>query len=160
MLCQNCKKRTATVHLTDLVQGDKRERHLCEECASTEGITVKQHISINDVLNSFLSSQSSIQSLANIKCPECGMTFMEFRSKGVLGCPNDYDVFNQALESLIERAQGGATRHTGKAPGQEVELDPEQQKKMEMQRALREAVEREDYEEAAQLRDQLKELGE
>jgi len=159
MLCQNCKKRTATVHLTDLVNGDKRERHLCEECASAEGITVKQHISINDVLNSFLSSQSTIQNLANIKCPDCGMTFMEFRSKGLLGCPKDYDVFGQALESLIERAQGGGTQHTGKAPGEGARMDPKQQKKLDMQRALREAVEREDYEQAAQLRDQLKEFG-
>ena len=160
MLCQNCKKRTATVHLTDLVNGDKRERHLCEECASSEGITIKQHVSINDVLNTFLSSQSNIQNLANIKCPDCGMTFMEFRSKGLLGCPNDYDVFGQALESLIERAQGGSTHHTGKVPGEGGRMDSRQQNRLDMQRALRNAVEREDYEQAAQLRDQLKEFGE
>ena len=57
MLCQQCKKQTATVHLTDLAKNEKRERHLCEECAAREGIAVKQHVSINDVLNQFLQSR-------------------------------------------------------------------------------------------------------
>lgn len=158
MLCQQCKKHTATVHLTDLVKGEKRERHLCEECANREGIAVKQQASINDVLNAFLMSQSSVQELAKIKCPECGMSFVEFRSQGLLGCPNDYDVFGRALASVIERAQDGQSRHTGKAPGQVVEMDPVQQERLTLQRELRDAVEKEDYERAAQLRDRLGEL--
>ncbi len=158
MLCQHCKKRTATVHLTDLVKGQKRERHLCEECASQEGVAVQQHVSLNDVLNSFLMSQSNVQELAKIKCPQCGMSFVEFRSQGLLGCPNDYDVFDRALESVIERAQDGHTHHTGKAPGEVVRIDPVHQERLRLQRELREAVEKEDYELAAQLRDQLGEL--
>ena len=158
MLCQQCKKQTATVHLTDLVKGEKRERHLCEECAGQEGVAVKQHVSIHDVLNSFLMSQSSVQELAKIKCPECGMSFVEFRSQGLLGCANDYDVFGRALASVIERAQDGQTHHTGKAPGQVAEIDPVQQERLRLQRELREAVEKEDYERAAQLRDQIGEL--
>lgn len=158
MLCQRCKKQTATVHLTDLVKGEKRERHLCEECAGQEGVAVKPHISINDVLNSFLMSQTSIQELAKLKCPECGISFVEFRSQGLLGCPRDYDVFGEPLASVIERAQDGQTRHAGKAPGQTVRIDPRQQERLRLQRELREAVEREDYERAAQLRDQLGEL--
>ena len=105
MLCQKCKKNTATVHLTDLIKGEKREKHLCEECASEEGVTVKQHVSITDVLNSFLMSQSAIQELANLKCPECGLTFVEFRTQGLLGCPNDYDVFGEPLAAVISKAQ-------------------------------------------------------
>jgi len=158
MLCQQCKKQTATVHLTDLVQGEKRERHLCEDCANTEGVVVKQNISINDVLNSFLMSQSSVQELAKVKCPDCGMSFVEFRNQGLLGCPNDYDVFGRALAGVIERAQDGQARHTGKKPGEMVQVDPVQQERLRLQRELREAVEREDYELAARLRDQLGEL--
>lgn len=158
MLCQHCKKRNATVHLTDLVKGEKKERHLCEECASSEGIAVKQHVSINEVLNTFLSSQSSVQALANVSCPDCGMTFMEFRSKGLLGCPKDYDIFGEALENLIERAQEGYSHHTGKQPGQEIILDPVQSERLNLQRQLRDAVEREDYEKAADLRDRLNDL--
>ena len=155
MLCQQCKKQTATVHLTDLVKGEKREKHLCEACAGQEGIVVKQNVSINDVLNSFLMSQSSVQELARLKCPQCGISFVEFRNQGLLGCPNDYDAFGQAIGGVIERAQDGQTRHTGKQPGQVARIDPVQQKRLQLQRDLREAVEREDYERAADLRDQL-----
>ncbi len=156
MLCQHCKKQTATVHLTDLAKGEKRERHLCEECASREGIAVKQHISINDVLNQFL--QSGVQELARIRCPDCGMSFVEFRSQGLLGCPNDYDVFGEALASVIERAQDGHTHHTGAAPGHKTPVRSVQEERLRLQRELREAVEAEDYERAAQLRDRIGEI--
>jgi protein arginine kinase activator len=153
MLCQQCKKQTATVHLTDLVKGDKRERHLCEECAAKEGIAVKQHVSINDVLSTFL--QSGVQELAKLRCSECGTSFVEFRSQGVLGCPKDYEVFGDALASVIERAQDGETHHTGKKPGQHLKTNPVQEERLRLQRELREAIEREDYEQAAQIRDRL-----
>ena len=158
MLCQRCKKHTATLHLTDLVNGEKQEKHLCVHCAADEGIAVKQHVSINEVLNSFLMSQASVQELAKLKCPECGTTFVEFRSQGLLGCPNDYDAFGEALAHVIERAQDGHTRHTGNAPGRNVEIDPAQQERLQLHRELRDAVDTEDYERAARLRDRLAEL--
>lgn len=157
-MCNKCKKNTATVHLTDLIKGEKREIHLCEECAAEEGITVKQQVSITDVLNSFLASQATIQEIANLKCPRCGLTFVEFRSQGTLGCPDDYEVFGEPLASVIAKAQNGKTHHTGKAPGQNIVVDPAQQEKLKLQRELREAVEIEDYRRAAQLRDQLAEM--
>jgi protein arginine kinase activator len=158
MLCQNCKKHTATVHMTDLIGGDKQERHLCEACAAQEGVSVKQHVSINDVLNSFLMCQAGVQELTKVRCPHCGLSFMEFRSQGVLGCPNDYEAFGEALGNVIERAQDGHTHHSGKSPGQVVTIDPKQQAKLDLQRELRTAVEQEDYERAAKLRDQIAEL--
>lgn len=158
MLCQRCKKHEATIHLTDLVKGEKREKHLCQRCASEEGITVKQQVSINEVLNSFLMSQATVQELAQLKCPECGMTFVEFRSQGLLGCPQDYDAFGEALANVIQRAQDGQLQHTGKRPGESIPFDPVLQKRLLIQRQLRDAVETEDYERAAELRDQLAEL--
>lgn len=158
MLCQRCKKNSATVHLTDIVSGEKREKHLCEDCASEEGVTVKQHVSITDVLNSFLMSQDAVRELANLRCPDCGLTFVEFRSQGLLGCAKDYDVFGDALANVISRAQNGQTHHTGKSPGQVVVADPRQQQRHRLQRELREAVEAEDYRLAARLRDQLAEM--
>lgn len=155
MLCQNCKKHTATVHLTDLIGGEKQERHLCEACAGKEGVMIKQHVSINDVLNSFLMCQAGIQELSKVKCPECGLSFVEFKSQGLLGCPNDYDAFGESLESVIQRAQDGHTHHTGKSPGEVVVIDPLQQQRLDLQRELRAAVESEDYERAAKLRDQI-----
>jgi protein arginine kinase activator len=156
MLCQQCKKQTATVHLTDLAKGEKKERHLCEDCAAREGIAVKQHVSINDVLNQFL--QSGVQELSKIKCPDCGITFVEFRSQGLLGCPNDYDVFGEHLGSVIERAQDGHNHHTGKAPGQKSASKSAHEERLALQRELREAVAAEDYELAARLRDRLGEI--
>jgi len=158
MLCQHCKKQTATVHLTDLVKGEKRERHLCESCASQEGVIVKQHVPLPDLLNSFLQSQSGVQELTRLRCPDCGMTFIEFRSQGLLGCPRDYEVFGEALGTVIERAQEGKTHHTGKEPGQAVEVDSVERERQNLQRELRDAVENEDYERAARLRDRLAEL--
>lgn len=158
MRCQRCKKNDATIHLTELVKGDKREKHLCEHCAADEGVAVKQHVSINDVLNSFLMSQASVQHLAQLRCPDCGMTFVEFRSQGLLGCPKDYDVFGEALGGMIERAHDGHTHHTGKAPGQPVTVDPKRTERQRLQGELRDAVEAENYEVAARLRDQLSEL--
>ena len=158
MLCQKCKKKPATVHLTDLIKGEKHERHLCEKCAAHEGVSVQQNLSITDVLNSFLMSQAAVQELAQLKCPDCGMSFVEFRSQGLLGCPNDYDVFGEVLANVVAKAQSGRTRHTGKAPGQRAVLDPRLQERLSLQRELREAVESEDYRRAARLRDRLAEL--
>jgi len=158
MLCQKCKKNNATVHLTDLIKGEKREKHLCESCAAEEGVAVKQHVSITDVLNTFLMSQAAVQELAHLKCPDCGMSFVEFRSQGLLGCPNDYDAFGEPLATIIGKAQNGQTHHTGKQPGQAAVIDPRQQERHRLQRELREAVEAEDYRKAARLRDQLAEF--
>src|SRR6185295_3556757 len=108
---------------------------------------------INDVLNQFL--QAGVQELSKVKCPDCGITFVEFRSQGVLGCPRDYEVFGEPLAAVIERAQDGQTHHVGKRPGQEIPVNPEQNERLRLQRELREAVEEEDYELAARLRDQL-----
>lgn len=158
MLCQRCKKQSATVHLTDLAKGEKIERHLCEECAAHEGVTVKQHVNINDVLNSFLMAQSSVQEQIKTRCPHCGLSFAEFRSQGLLGCEHDYDVFGEALANVIERAQDGNTHHTGKRPGEMIDADPAVQERLRLRGQLREAIEQEDYERAAALRDQLEEL--
>jgi protein arginine kinase activator len=118
----------------------------------------QQQTSINDVLHSFLSNQADIEELARLRCPECGMSFVEFRNQGVLGCAHDYDVFGEALTGIIERAQDGRNSHVGKTPGEVVRIDPVQQERLEVQRELRDAVEREDYERAAELRDRLGEL--
>ncbi len=158
MLCQHCKKQTATVHVTDMVKGDKRERHLCDSCAAQEGVMVKQHVSVPDLLNSFLMSQSGVQELQRLRCPDCGMTFIEFRSQGLLGCPNDYAVFGEALGNVIERAQEGKSHHTGKSPGQAMNNNSLEKERLSLQRELRDAVESEDYERAARLRDRLAEL--
>lgn len=162
ILCQLCKNSPATVHVTDITppNGEKRERHLCESCAEEEGITMKQHEPINTILAKFVQQKvgSGAQELANLTCPKCGVSFREFRVQGLFGCPHDYEVFAEYIAPLIERAHGGATHHIGKVPrrlgaqegaGDEGEL-------LRLRRRLNEAVETEDYEAAAKLRDQIK----
>ena len=158
--CERCNKEQATVHLTDIVppDGEKQERHLCERCAAVEGLTVQKHESITTILDTFIKQAASVQHLADTACPQCGMTFREFRSQGLLGCPRDYDVFEKPLIALIERAHHGATQHVGKAPAR-LGAEPSIHTRVaKLHRKLREAVELEDYELAARLRDEIKEL--
>lgn len=158
MLCQRCKKNTATVHLTDIVKNEKRERHLCEKCASEEGVTVKQQVPINELLTNFVMEQSGARELAKLTCPECGTSFLEFRNSGLLGCPNDYDAFAKALVPLLERAHEGASEHKGKSPTRGGAGREKQRQVAALERQLAEAVEKEDYELAADLRDRIKAL--
>lgn len=157
--CQSCKKQPATVHLTDITsEGEKRERHLCEQCASEEGIMPKQqqHVPINELLAGLIVNKTSIQQLADMACPKCGLTFVEFRNNGVLGCPRDYDAFEKALIPLIERAHEGASHHIGKVPTRLGTPRSTENELIRLKRRLAQALEAEKYEEAAQLRDKIR----
>ena len=157
-LCQRCNKAKATVHITDTLP-QKRERHLCEECAEKEGVIVKQqHHAVNAVLQEFIKQKIGLGSTDDLACPKCGMTFKEFQSKGVLGCPHDYEAFRSVLGPLLERAHGGATHHVGKVPPTAESHVHKEAGLLRLRRELREAIEQEDYERAARVRDQIKEL--
>lgn len=121
---------------------------------------MKQHEPINTILAKFVQQKAgvAVKEAAKLTCPKCGVSFREFRAQGQLGCPHDYQVFGKYLGSIVERAQGGATHHVGKVParlGPVTEPEPDLRK---LQRLLSDAVEREDYEKAAGLRDQIKVL--
>ncbi len=159
MLCQRCNKAQATVHLLDIIppDGDKRERHLCERCAAEEGLTAQKNESVNTILDSFIKQSAGTQKVANISCPDCGTTFREFRSQGLLGCPSDYEVFGDSLQSLIERVHDGATHHVGKTPAR-LGGEPSQHATLaKLRRQMQEAIQQEDYELAAKLRDDMNE---
>ena len=156
--CQRCGKAKATVHIMDTTP-HKRELHLCEACAEKEGVIIKhQHQTTNAMLKEFIKQKTGIAAADDLTCPKCGMTFREFQSKGLLGCPNDYEVFNAVLAPLIERAHGGATHHVGKLPP---EADLTVQKHtglLRLRRELQDAIEQENYELAARVRDQIRSL--
>ena len=158
MNCQRCKNKPATVHLTEIVQGEKREKHLCEQCAAEDGIPIKTQVPLNELLANFVMSQGGATAVAKLTCEACGMTFAEFRSGGQLGCPHDYDAFEKALTPLLERAHDGGAQHVGKVPKRTGVGQERQQELMRFRRDLAAAVEREDYELAAKLRDQIRDL--
>lgn len=160
LACQSCKKRPATVHLTDILPGgEKRERHLCEQCAAQEEVMPKAaqaHVPLDELLAGLVVGKAAIQQLAELKCPHCGLTFVEFRQNGLLGCPRDYDAFEKALVPLIERAHEGSSHHIGKVPRRLGTPRPTENDLIRLKRRLAKAVEDEQYEEAARLRDKIK----
>lgn len=162
MQCQICKNKDATIHLTEIIDGARSEMHICEHCAAEQGIAVKSHIPINELLSSLLSVQPSDDELSDpsdqqATCPTCGFTLEQFRKEGVLGCPNDYEVFEKSLLPLIEKAHCGKTTHCGKLPSK-TSLDTKKQiELLSLRRQLEAAVQHEDYELAAELRDKIDE---
>lgn len=161
-LCERCKKAQATFHLTQIdPDGQKVERHLCETCAVDEGLlqTHKPAVNVTDLLESFVEgSKVSGSNLSGLVCEECGLSYVEFRNQGLLGCPHDYDAFHEPLAQLLLRAQDGATQHAGKAPKRLGITRTTQQDIRRLRRQLEEAVAAEDYERAAKLHDRIKEL--
>jgi protein arginine kinase activator len=162
MLCQICRKNDATVHLTEIEDGQRSELHVCELCAQEQGISVKGQIPLNELLSGLLASQPADDELfgsaGRMCCPHCGLTLDQFRKKGVLGCPRDYEVFEDTLLPLIERAHDFSTAHCGKVPSKAPKEAKKDRRLAGLQRRLDEAVRAEDYEQAARLRDQIEKL--
>ena len=155
--CDNCDK-MATVHLTEIVSGEKIEKHLCEECAVGEGVTVKSDLPISQLLEDFILQSGPEAKSADLTCEVCGLSFREYRQSGVLGCRHDYDAFQEALVPLLERAQQGATEHVGKVPHRSGCDQKKQNAILRLRAELQKAIAAEDYERAAELRDRIKEM--
>jgi protein arginine kinase activator len=158
MKCQFCSN-PATVHLTTLSGLKKKAVHLCEACAKQQQVIApaKPELNIQAIVHFMLGSQlgPEAEKLAKLTCPHCGMGYMQFRQDGRLGCPHDYEAFQSGLDPILKRVHR-ATRHIGKAPrhrdqnlGRQVEL-------YDLHRRLREAIDLEAFEEAAQLRDLIR----
>jgi protein arginine kinase activator len=156
MKCQYCSN-PATVHLTDLVKKQKKELHLCQACAEQQQLIQHNELNLTNIVQTLLGQHVGPlpDELARLTCPHCGIKFMEFRAEGRLGCPHDYEVFRDELQKLLERIHR-AGRHVGKVPRRRL-LDPAAvQELAELRTQLREAVEAEAYEQAARLRDLIR----
>lgn len=169
------------MHEVTIRSGVKVEKHLCQDCASAEGLAPAGVVSPVEVLKAAIeaaqisaSGEAPAGRRATGKqqaCGACGMTWDEFKSGGMLGCPRCYDEFEGRLIPLIERAHEGASQHVGKAPrrgsGQSegskaralaALVEERAQRASALRRLLDEAVKSEQYERAAQIRDDLKRL--
>ena len=155
--CELCGKRRATVHLTELVDGQAVQRHLCRQCyEDKEGVQLPPATVLAQILSVVAPE---LQEMGARQCPTCGINYLEFRQNLTFGCPDDYRAFGTALEQLLERIHG-STVHCGKVPP-EVGDEPAVQSRVRSLRQRQEkAIREEDYELAAELRDRIRELQE
>jgi len=156
MKCQSCSN-PATVHLTDIIGGQKKEMHLCQACAEQQNLIKQQELNLPAILHSLIGQHVGplTDELSRLTCPACGIKYMEFRAEGRLGCPHDYDVFRVGLEPLLERIHR-SVKHVGKSPRHRVMTATRQKEWVELRSQLRAAVDAELYEEAARLRDLIR----
>jgi protein arginine kinase activator len=147
----------ATVHLTEIVGGKKKELHLCQACAEKQETLKQQEKNLSAILQTVIGQHvgAPTDELSRLTCPTCGIKYMEFKAEGRLGCPQDYAVFRDALVPLLERIHRG-TRHRGKIPPHAIRHAAAQAELRDLRQRLRRAVEAEAYEEAARLRDAIK----
>lgn len=159
--CQRCSK-PASLHITEIQSGEVQELHLCESCAQgylSSADTVEPEPDIESLTAHLaeVTDDESFDALDQIVCPNCGISFREFRSQGRLGCPHDYVAFEEELTPLLENIHG-ETQHCGKFPKRAPDASRRQYELIKLRNELRSAVEEEDYEAAAKLRDDIQNL--
>lgn len=159
MLCCICKEREATVHYTK-IDGDKVQKvDLCEECSKTKGVNDPVGFELADLLLGLGASKEIDQSSggAEVKCPRCGFTQADFKKAGRLGCSECYKTFADGLEGLLKTMHKG-TKHIGKVPEALRQTRELSDRLKQLQKKLTKAVEDENFEQAAALRDEIKQM--
>ena len=136
------------------------EEHLCDLCAKARELPHQppQTPNVHNILKLLhVSTLRSQQQREQLVCPDCGMTWEEFRRRGRMGCPKDYSVFEKPLADILERMHG-ATEHVGRLPGSDPKELELRQRMLELKRDLESAIRDEAYESAAKIRDELRQL--
>lgn len=182
MLCDKCHKREAKVYYTEIVNGEKKEQYLCEECAAKytsfqiekNGVDGGLGGLLSSILSNYYGEKTSVLSEEEkaLTCPACGITYEEILKAGKLGCAECYHVFGEMIERSLRQIQGADT-HIGKIPkavektaeapaekkvkkASKKETVKEQIERLSIQ--LQKAVEVEEFEEAVRLRDEIRGL--
>jgi protein arginine kinase activator len=159
--CDHCDNE-ATVHEVVVKNGQKVERHLCEQHAKKLGLMKQGSFAdVGQVVQTIVMSRSGAaeaQRAQATTCPECGMTFAQFRKDGLLGCSKCYEAFEKKLLPLIQRAHEGGDHHTGKSPKRSAASLERQERLRLLKRQLRDALALEQYERAAELRDEMSDV--
>lgn len=166
MLCQECGKRPATLHFTKIVNGHKTEFHFCEACAKEKGELLPgtaNGFSIHHLLSGLMELDSSDRAAnaaakpTDSRCQSCGMTYSQFTKVGRFGCGDCYKYFGERLTPLFKRVHGN-TVHVGKVPKRAGKRVQVRRQIDQLKRELAVKVEQEEFEAAAKLRDQIREL--
>ncbi|WP_108672046.1 UvrB/UvrC motif-containing protein [Peribacillus acanthi] len=168
MICQECKDRPATLHFTKIVNGEKTEVHLCEQCAQGKGDTFffngGSSFSIHDLLAGILNVEPAFQksstfpSSNEVTCEGCHMSYAQFTKIGRFGCSYCYKSFEKQLDPILKRLHGGNVVHAGKIPkrtGDDISL---RKKLATWKKQLKDLIHQEEFEKAAELRDEIRSL--
>jgi len=169
MQCDICGKKKATVHLTEIVDEQMSEMHLCEECARQKSSQMEQQFGLADLLAGLSQTTPTVKEGKEsvLKCATCGLNYEDFRKFGRLGCSQCYVSFKENLSGLLRKIHG-SSHHLGKTPnGSKAQipvaiststalLSPDTLEGLKKQ--LQSAIEAEDFEKAAMLRDKIRSL--
>ena len=160
MICDSCKKKNANFHYTKIINGNIEEFHLCETCAfENQELDIDKPFSIHKLFSGLFESMENTREEKNndITCSNCGLTFSKFQKTGKLGCLKCYDDFSEYLRPIINGIHGH-NHHRGKTPKR---VSPEiilQREAEELMIKLEEAIKNEEFEEAAIIRDEIKQV--
>lgn len=160
MLCDICGKNPATVHLTEIINEQMTELHLCEACAQAKSQEMEQQFGLGDLLAGLVDSDkagATEKEGASLKCPNCKLTYADFKKIGRLGCGECYNTFKKYLGPLLKRIHGSG-QHLGKSPSKMAKVLKKKIDTQDLRLRLQKAIEMEEFEEAARLRDQIREL--
>ncbi len=160
MKCQACRVAEATIHVKEVKNDQVTEMHLCEKCAREKGfhsMVEKGKLSIAGQLVWMAENlyPEGVPKVGTVQCSECGLKYSDFLKTGRLGCPTCYESFGAQLRPVLRRVHG-ALRHVGKAPGKEGDQFERRRQVQNLHEELDRAVEREEYEKAAQIRDRIR----
>ena len=183
MLCDNCKENEATVKYTEIINGNKKEMHLCEECSHKLGIdniSFNMPINFSSFFGELLDDYSEeefmplLQNVKELKCDNCNLSYDEFINQGKFGCEECYNTFSNKIDSLLKRLHGSNKYIGRKALNSETNItketkneekiekkdskDTKETKLAKLQNDLKKAIAEERYEDAAKLRDEIKKL--
>jgi protein arginine kinase activator len=163
MLCDSCRERQAVINLTQVEHDSKVTLHLCEQCAQDKGVETGVTV-LKSPLGGFITAMG--KGAANVlptaadglRCASCGATLKDFRESGRLGCAQCYEAFDGHLRDLLRRLHG-SSQHVGEryVPPGEGDADPRHHL-LDLKEQLRRAVENENFELAAELRDRIRVL--
>lgn len=161
MICKNCGKKEATTHIKTNINGKIQELDLCSECALNLGYTTMGMggLGFDSLLGSFFGESLGGQTVGGIekRCPVCGVSFSDIARTGRVGCDKCYDVFFEQLLPSIQRMHG-KTQHSGKLPSSAGSKAKAINKLDSLKRQLSDAIEKQEFEKAAGIRDEIKEL--
>ena len=159
MICQKCGKNNATTHIKTVVNGVVHEKNLCGYCAAKEGYNGMSHNSLAGMLVSMLGEAAGVRAASTAKkCPNCNSAFSDIAEKGTVGCAECYKTFYEELLPYLKRVHGAA-KHTGKIPNKApLIVRPKELSVDDLRLKLTELIREEKFEEAAIVRDKIKEM--